>query len=81
MYYAEACNELDGAHLCDIAPAGNTAPLEMSQRWRAVGNIISDWPEIWTSDLLLQRRTHYRPTNWLVKKTKLKQKVIHCIEP
>ena len=32
-----------GAHLRVIAPASNTAPFEeMSQRWRAVGNTVSD---------------------------------------
>ena len=31
------------AHLCVIAAAGNTAPFEeMSQRWRAVVNALSD---------------------------------------
>ena len=32
-----------GAHFHVIAPANNTAPFEeMSQRWRAVGNTVSD---------------------------------------
>ena len=30
------------AHLRVIAPAGNTAPFEMLQRWQAVGNTVSD---------------------------------------
>ena len=30
------------AYLRVIAPAGNTAPFEMSQRWRAVGKAVSD---------------------------------------
>ena len=34
---------VSGAHFRVIAPAGNTAPFEeMSQRWRAVGNTVSD---------------------------------------
>ena len=31
------------ANLCEIAPASNTALFEkLSQRWRAVGNTVSD---------------------------------------
>ena len=40
--YAEACNELAGPISASLRP-GNTAPFEeMSQRWRAVGNTVSD---------------------------------------
>ena len=42
LKYAEACNEL--AALISASLRGdNTAPFEeMSQRWRAVGNTVSD---------------------------------------
>ena len=40
--YAEACNELAGPISASLRP-GNTAPFEeTSQRWRAVGNTVSD---------------------------------------
>ena len=40
--YAEVCNELAGPISASLRP-GNTAPFEeMSQRWRAVGNTVSD---------------------------------------
>ena len=40
--YAEACNELAGPISASLRP-GNTAPFEeMAQRWRAVGNTVSD---------------------------------------
>ena len=42
LYYAEACNELAGPISPSLRP-GNTAPFEeMSMRWRAVGNTVSD---------------------------------------
>ena len=42
LYYAEACNEFAGPISASLRP-GNTAPFEeMSQRWRAVGNTVSD---------------------------------------
>ena len=42
LYYAEACNELAGPISASLRP-GNTAPFEeMLQRWRAVGNTVSD---------------------------------------
>ena len=42
MDYAEACNELAGPISASLRP-GNTAPFEeMSQRWLAVGNTVSD---------------------------------------
>ena len=42
LHYAEACNELAGPISASLRP-GNTAPFEeMSQRWRAVGNTVSD---------------------------------------
>ena len=40
--YAEACNELAGPISASLRP-GNTALFEeMSQRWRAFGNTVSD---------------------------------------
>ena len=40
--YAETCNELAGPISSSLRP-GNTAPFEeMSRRWRAVGNTVSD---------------------------------------
>ena len=40
--YAEACNELAGSISALLRPC-NTAPFEKkSQRWRAVGNTVSD---------------------------------------
>ena len=42
LYYALACNELAKPISAPLRP-GNTAPFEeMSQRWRAVGNTVSD---------------------------------------
>ena len=42
LHYAEACNELAGPISASLRP-GNTAPFEeMLQRWRAVGNTVSD---------------------------------------
>ena len=42
MDYAEACNELAGPISASLCP-GNTASFEeMSQRWRAVNNTVSD---------------------------------------
>ena len=42
LYYAEAWNELAGPISASLRP-GNAAPFEeMSQRWRAVGNTVSD---------------------------------------
>ena len=42
LHYAEACNELAAPISASLRP-GNTAPFEeMSQRWRAVGNTVSD---------------------------------------
>ena len=42
LHYAEACNKLAGPISASLRP-GNTAPFEeMSQRWRAVGNTVSD---------------------------------------
>ena len=40
--YVEACNKLAGPISASLRP-GNTAPFEeMSQRWRAVDNTVSD---------------------------------------
>ena len=42
LYYAEACKAFAGP-ICASLRLGNTALFEkMSQRWRAVGNIVSD---------------------------------------
>ena len=42
LYLAEACDKLAGSISASLRPA-NTAPFkEMSQRWRAVGNTVSD---------------------------------------
>ena len=41
MYYAEACNEFSGPISASLRP-GNTASFEMSQRWQAIGNTVSD---------------------------------------
>ena len=42
LYYAEACNEFAGPISVSLRP-GNTTPFEeMSQRWRAVGNTVSN---------------------------------------
>ena len=42
LSYAEACNELAGPISASLRPH-NTAPFEeMSHRWRAVGNTVSD---------------------------------------
>ena len=42
LNYAEACNELAGPISASLCP-GNTGPAEkMLQRWRAVGNTVSD---------------------------------------
>ena len=42
LLYAEACNELAGPISASLRP-GYTAPFEkMSQRWRAVGNTVSN---------------------------------------
>ena len=42
VYYAEACNELAEPISASLRP-GNTAPFkEISQRWQAVGNTVSD---------------------------------------
>ena len=42
LYYAEACNKFAGPISASLRP-GNTAPFgEMLQRWRDVGNTVSD---------------------------------------
>ena len=42
LYYVEVCNEFAGPISASLRP-GNTAPFEkMSQRWRAVGNTVSN---------------------------------------
>ena len=67
MYYAGACNEFTRFISVSLRP-GNTTLR------RNVAAVAShrhhcdrfDQPKIWTSDLLLQRRTHYHSTSWLV---------------
>ena len=71
--YAEACNELAGLISASLRP-GNTASFEkMSQRWRAVGNIVSDLTgprfEPQTSRSRYERVTA-RPTGRWKKKVK-----------
>ena len=59
-----------GAHLRVIAPGQHRS------FWRNVAAVASRWqhcaqfdrPEIWTSDLPLQRRTRYRSTKWITNK-------------
>ena len=67
LYYAEACNEFAGPISASLRP-GNTAPFEeMSLRWRAVGNTVSDLTsprfEPQTSRSRDQRITAW-PTGW-----------------
>ena len=68
--YAEACNELAGTISASLRP-GNTASFEeMSQRWRAVGNNVSDLtgprfePQTSRSK---DERVSARPTGWFAK--------------
>ena len=64
MYFAEACNEFAKPTSASLRH-GNTASFEeMLQQWLHCAQF--DRPEIWTSDLPLQRRARYRSTNWLV---------------
>ena len=42
QYYAEACNEFVGPISASLRPGNTTSFEEMSQRWRAVGNTVSD---------------------------------------
>ena len=43
LYNAEVCNELAGP-ISESLHSGSTAPFEeISQRWRAVGNTVSDF--------------------------------------
>ena len=41
MYYAESCNEFAGFSSSLLHP-GSASFVETSQRWRAVGNTVSD---------------------------------------
>ena len=56
------------AHLQVISPADNSSfrrnVTAFASRWQHCARF--DRPEIWTSDLLLQRQTPYRSTNWPV---------------
>ena len=68
LFYAEACNEFAMPTSASLRP-GNTAAFEMSQRWRNVGNIVSDLtgprvePQTFHSR---DERVTARPTGWLV---------------
>ena len=42
LYYAEACNELAGLISTTLRPGSKPSFKEMSQRWRAIGNTVSD---------------------------------------
>ena len=42
LYYAEACNKFAGHISASLRPDNSAALEEMSQRWRAVGNTVSD---------------------------------------
>ena len=42
LYYAEACNELAGLNSASMRPRNTASFEEMSQRWRVVGNTVSD---------------------------------------
>ena len=44
LKYAEACNELAGPISASLRPDNTARFEEISQRWRAVGNIVSDLP-------------------------------------
>ena len=68
QYYAEACNELAGLISSSLYPGQHSffrrnLAAVASRRQHCVQ---FDRPEIWTSDLPLQRRTRYRSTNWPV---------------
>ena len=42
LYYAKACNELAGPISASLRPGNAALFEEMLQRWRAVGNTVSD---------------------------------------
>ena len=42
LYYAEACNEFAGPTSASLRPGNAALFKEMLQRWRAVGNNVSD---------------------------------------
>ena len=42
LYYAVACNEFAGPIFASLRPGNTSSFEEMSQRWRAVGNNVSD---------------------------------------
>ena len=42
LYYAEACNRLVGPISASLRPGNIASFEEMSQRWRAVGNSVSN---------------------------------------
>ena len=42
LYYAEACNEFARPIFASLRPSNTASLEEMSQRWRAVGNTVSN---------------------------------------
>ena len=65
LYYAEVCNEFARPISASLRP-GNTVSFEvMSQRWRAVGNTVSDLtgPRFEPTTSPLQRQTRFRLNN------------------
>ena len=42
LHYAETCNELAGPISASLRPSNTASFEEMSQRWRAVGNTVSN---------------------------------------
>ena len=69
------------AHLRIIAPVGNTAPFEeMSQRWQAVGNTVSDLtgPKF---ESQTSRSRDERVTVWSTGRPKAEYYLKHFIKP
>ena len=77
--YAKACNVM-------VGPSLRHCTWQHSSFWRNFAVVLShwqpcvrfDWLEIWTSDLLLQRRTCYCSTNQPVQSKNVKI-ILHCI--
>ena len=68
LYYAEVCNEFAGPISASLRLHGKHSSFRnvavVASRWEQF--IRFDRPETWTSDLSLQKRRHYRSTNWPV---------------
>ena len=61
MYYAEACNEFAGPISASLRPGIE----ELSQRWRAVGNTVSDLTgSSFEPQTSTDERVTARPNNW-----------------